>query len=129
MKPLPSASYRNLFTSHVQKRTSTSHPFNDKYPTLNERHKNETSNSQTLATRTKLAPQYLLTGAIPHFRTVEYRIILAIEASGKTGGHSFKIFDPGKNGFQLTRDSTSKLKNELVLDDENDIFYVYITSG
>ena len=86
---------------------------------MNERLKDETSNSQTLATRTRLAWQYL-TDTIPHDRIIEYTIISATEASEKLVVHSYKIFDPGKDGIQLTVDSTSKLKDELVLDEAND---------
>ena len=79
---------RHVLTSHVQKIYVTvsrfpSTPFKDKYPTLNERQKNETSNRQTLATKTKLALQYLLFGTAPHDRTTEYRKALAIEANKK----------------------------------------------
>ena len=81
---------------------------------------------RTFATKTRLALQYLLTGTIPHDRTIEYTIVSAIEASGKTAGHSFKIFYPAKNGFQLTDDSASKLKIELVLDDAN-VHFMYMS--
>ena len=114
---------------HINVSRFPSNPFKDKYPTLNERQRNETSNSQTLATKTKLASQNFLTSTISHDRTIEYTMISAVKASGNTVGHSFKMFDPGKNGFQLNCDSTSKLRNELVLDDANENFYVYITSG
>ena len=90
------------------------------------RQKNETSNSKTLGTRTKLPSQNLLNGTTSHDRTVEYRIILAIEASGQTVGHYFEMFDPGKNGFQLTGESTSKLNYEFALDKLYDNF-MYIS--
>ena len=51
-----------------------------------------------------------------------YTKISAIETSENAVGCSFKIFDPGKNGLQLTDDSAMKLKNEFVLDDQNAIF-------
>ena len=50
-----------------------------------------------------------------------------MEASGKTVGHSFKIFDPGKNGFQLTRDSTSKLKERACFGRSVRQFFVKIS--
>ena len=37
-------------------------------------------------------------------------------------GHFAKIFDPGKNGLQLTDDSVTRLKNEFASNDPNVVF-------
>ena len=45
-----------------------------------------------------------MTNTILHGRTAMYIMISAIGAGKKAVGYSFKIFDPGKNGLQITDD-------------------------
>ena len=51
-----------------------------------------------------------------------YVVTPAIEASTLTVGHFAKIFDPGKNGQQLTDDSVTRLKHEFATNDPKVIF-------
>ena len=46
-----------------------------------------------------------------------YMVTPAIEASMMSVGHCAKIFDPRKNGFQLTDGSVTRLKNALAPND------------
>ena len=50
-------------------------------------------------------------------------MISTIEAGKKAVGYSFKIFDRGKNGLQVTDDFWIKQKNEFALDDPNVFFF------
>ena len=53
-----------------------------------------------------------------------YMVTPATEAS-MTVGHCSKIFDPGKNGLQLTDDSATRLKSEFATSDPK-VFFSYI---
>ena len=64
----------------------------------------------------------LLTNTIPHGRTIVNMVTPATEASMMAVGHFARIFDPGKNGLQLTDDSETRLKNEFDTNDPNVIF-------
>ena len=75
--------------------------------TLNKRQKNEISNSATFITETNQFMWSLLTHTIPHGRTIMYMVTPATEASMMAIGHFPKIFDPGKDGQQLTDDSVT----------------------
>ena len=44
-------------------------------------------------------------------------------------GHFAKIFDPVKNGIQLTDDAVTRLKNEFASNDPNVIFLILSISG
>ena len=99
----------------------------DKRVTLNKRQKNEISNSAAVVTETIEVLWSLLTNTIPHGRTNMKMVILATEASMMAVGHFSKIFDPGKNGQQLTDDSVTRLKNEFATNDPNVVFsYILI---
>ena len=87
--------------------------YQDKHATLNRRQKNEISNGEAFVTETNQASWNLLTSTISHGRTIMYMVVPAIEASKMGVGYSFKIFDPGKNGVQLTDNFSMKLKNEF----------------
>ena len=56
------------------------------------------------------------------FRTIMYLVTPATEASMMAVGHFAKIFDPGKNGLQLTDDSVTRLKNEFATNSPNVVF-------
>ena len=88
-----------------------------KRATLDNKQKNETSNGETFVTETNQASWNFLTNTISHGQTILYLMISAIEAGKKAVGCSLNIFDPGKNGLQLTDDFAMTLKNEFVLDD------------
>ena len=66
----------------------------------------------------------LVTNTTPHGRTIMYMVTSATEESTSAVGHFSKIFDPGKNGLQLTDDSVTRLKNELAEHDPN-VFFSY----
>ena len=51
-----------------------------------------------------------------------YMVTPATEASMIAVGHFANIFDPGKNGLQLTDDSVTRLDNEFAMNDPNVIF-------
>ena len=94
----------------------------DKRVTLNKRQKNEISNSAAFITETNQVMWSQLTNTIPHGRTIMYMVTPATEASMMAVGHFAKIFDPGKNGPQLTDDSLTRLKKEFTTNDPNVIF-------
>ena len=77
----------------------------DKRVTFNKGQKNEISNSAAVITETHQTMWSLLTDTIPRGRTIMYMVTPATEASMMTVGHCSNIFDPGKNGLQLTDDS------------------------
>ena len=103
----------------------SSDPYKDKRATLNKKQKNETYNSETLVTETNQASWNLLINTISHCRTIANMTVSAIEASKKAVGYSFKILDPGKNGWQLTDEFAMNLKNDFVSRDAN-IFFLHI---
>ena len=86
----------------------------DKRVTLNKRQKNEISNSAAFITETNQIMWSLLTNTIPHGRTIMCMMTPATEASMMAVGHFSQIFDPGKNGLQLTDDSVTRLKMNLL---------------
>ena len=97
--------------------------YKDKRVTLNKRQKNEISNRAAFVTETNETLWNLLTtNTIPHGRTIMYMVTPATEASKMAVGHFSKIFDPGKNGLQLTDDSAMNLVNEFASNDPNVIF-------
>ena len=51
-----------------------------------------------------------------------YMVIPATEASMMAVGHFAKIFDPGKNGLQLTDGSATRLMHEFATNDPNVFF-------
>ena len=83
--------------------------------TLNKKQKNEISNSAPFMWS-------LLTNTLPHGRTVMYMVTPAPEASMMAVGHFSKIFDPGRNGLQLSDDSETNSKNEFATNDPNVVF-------
>ena len=80
----------------------------DRRVTLNKKQKNEMSDSTAYITETHQTMWSLLTNTIPHGRTIMYIVTPATEASMMPVGHVAKIFDPGKNGLQLTYDSVTR---------------------
>ena len=99
--------------------------YKDKRVTLNRRQKNEIPKGEAFVTGTNQASWNLLTSTISHGRTIMYMVVSAIEASKMAVGYFFKIFDPGKNGVQLTDDFSMKLKNEFVSGDKKDVIFPY----
>ena len=96
---------------------------NDKRVTLNKRQKNEISSSAAFITETNQVMWSPLPDTIPHGRTIMYMVISATEASMMAVGPFSKIFDPGKNGLQLTDDSATRLKNEFA---DPNVFFSYV---
>ena len=76
---------------------------------VEQKQKNEKSNSTVMWS--------LLTNTIPHGRTIMHMVTPATEASMMAVGPFSEIFDPGKNGLQLTDDSVKRLKNEFATND------------
>ena len=66
---------------------------------------NEVSNSAAFTAETNPVMWSLLTNTIPHGLTMMSMVTPATEESMKAGGHFTKIFDPGKNGVQLSNES------------------------
>ena len=94
----------------------------DRHVTLNKKQKNEPSDSTAYITETHQTMWSLLTGTIPHGRTIMHMVTPATEASMTAVGHFSKIFDPGKNGQQQIDESVTRLKNELAENDPNVVF-------
>ena len=101
----------------------------DKRVTLNKRQKKEISNSAAFITETNQVMWSLQTNTIPLGRAIMYMVTPATEASMMAVGHFAKIFDPGKNGLQLTDDSVTRLKNEFATNDPKVIFLIHSISG
>ena len=93
--------------------------YKDKRVTLNERQKNERSNSAAFIAEANQVMWSLLTNTVPHSRTIMYMVTPATEASVMTVGHFTKIFDPGKNRLQLADDFVMRVKNEFATTDPN----------
>ena len=96
--------------------------YKDKRVTLNKRQKNDMSNSAAFITETNQALWNLLTNTIPHGRTIICMVTPATEASLMAVGRFSKMFDPGKNGSQVTDDSVTRLTNDFASNDPNVIF-------
>ena len=64
----------------------------------------------------------LLTNTIPHGRTIMYMVTSVTQTSMMAVGHFIRIFDPAKNGQQLTEDFVTDLKSEFARDGPNVAF-------
>ena len=94
----------------------------DRRVTLNKKQKNEISDSTAYITETRQTMWSVVPNTIPHGRTIMYMMTPATEASMMAVRHFSKIFDPAKNGLQLTDDSVTRLKNVLAKNDPNVFF-------
>ena len=74
-------------------------PYKDKRATLNKKQKNETSNSETFVTETNQIMWTLLTGTIPHGRTIMHMVTPATEASMTAVGHFSKYTILGRTDY------------------------------
>ena len=100
----------------------------DKRVTLNKRQKDEISNSAAFITEANQAMRSLLTNTIPYGRTIMYLVTPATEATMMAIGHFSKIIEPGKSGQQLTDDSVTRLKRNLLRTTRMS-FFVHSISG
>ena len=118
---------RSLLISRAQKYALTIHVFSpdlykDKRVTLNKRQKNEISNSAAFIAEMNQVMWSLLTNTIPHGRTILYMVTSATAATMMAVEHFTMIFDPGKNGLQLTDEFVMRLTHEIASNDPNVIF-------
>ena len=73
--------------------------------TLNKKQTNEESNSAAITAETNPVMWSLVTNTIPHGLTITSMVTPATEESMMAVVHFTKIFDPGKNGVQLSDES------------------------